>query len=344
MRSAQVRYLRSVERSTVANTEPKSALACIVRILGNDLEPRHDPEQTINCLNFIIDHEQPRERVAKQFIVNRIFNREKELALVDLLEARGLAFQKIEFVAADYARQPLDFGSFGHDEYFQSEAYAKQKPHARAIAVLWALRHKINYAMNLNGARNLAIENGLVAANWVFPFDGQCFVPDVCVDQIVAHGARSKAMPYAIVPMRRVNSNGEALQPAPADGILEEPQIGFSSRASHWFDSERPYGVRDKADTLRALGYPGPWAQWHPRSFEADASVAFSQRYLYDAIQTPLVRLSSGRKRHDNQADNQPRYQARFQAILQTISMLDDTYSVPPERHSRIVVEQFLQC
>src|SRR5690606_3728618 len=80
-------------------------------------------------------------------------------------------------------------------------------------ALEWLYRARNLYAINVNGARNAAIRDGVAAgATWIMPWDGGCFLTAKGFAGIVAATAKRDAR-YVIVPMARTPDNRVLLDP-----------------------------------------------------------------------------------------------------------------------------------
>ena len=109
----------------------------VTRILGNDLPPRHYKKQTLLNLQFILENEPDFQNCKKTYILNRIIDKEVEKEIIDLLELKKQEFIHIPFHLDEYD-------------------------------VSWDSVKKMQKIIELNKARNIAIEEGLKNASWVF--------------------------------------------------------------------------------------------------------------------------------------------------------------------------------
>ncbi len=233
----------------------------LYRIIGNDHQPRHIAGQSRRNVEFILDHEVEFEACEKRWIVNRIVDAGEEAKIIELLEARGQSYLRIPFVAEDYRNIPWDFSTIPAGFLAGKEFDAlPEQDKARVLGALY--RHRNNYLMNNNGARNVALADGRARAKWILPFDGNCFLTEAAWGAIRQAIGRASYLKYFIVPMHRVGSNAELLGNSAPMRPDEEPQILFRRDAEMSFDEARAYGRRPKVELLWRLGVPGPWDGW----------------------------------------------------------------------------------
>lgn len=251
----------------VARELPRSELAgpdtfILYRIIGNDLVPRHTKGQSRQNLRFILDHEPDLPSCEKRFIVNRIFDFAEEEAIIRMLEQARATYVRIPFVLDEYKEQAWDIDGVPL-EYAPFTARFRKLSDAEQGRILMRLyRHKNNYVMNNNGARNLALREGKQLAKWTLPWDGNCFLSGPAWDQILESIRLNGSIPYHIVPMARVTNNSDVLNPAFRPVADEEPQIIFRQDTGEEFDADYYYGRRPKVELLWRLGVPGPWDDW----------------------------------------------------------------------------------
>lgn len=234
----------------------------LYRIIGNDLPPRHQVGQARRNLAFILEHEPHLPGCEKRFVVNRIADNEEERQIVALLEQAGAAYFRIPFSWEEYAQAPLDV--HGVPERYlpgsKRHGWLRHDQQERVQARLY--RHKNNYVMNNNGARNAALDEGRAAAKWVMPWDGNCFLTEHAYAEIREAVRRRPDIPYVLVRMVRLDENLQAFAGDLASQAVAEPQIVFRRDASMGFDWLFPYGRRPKVELLWRLGVPGPWDEW----------------------------------------------------------------------------------
>ena len=240
--------------------EPSSF--ALLRVIGNDLPPRHVAGQSRANLDFILKNEPEFEGCEKIWVVNRVVDPEQRDWFVSRLEEAGRRHEVIPFDLDEYARVPLDFSLMPEPQPLLEDTrpglpddYAE----ARRIAQIHRLKNA--YVMNNNGARNRAIEIGAAAgAKWILPFDGNIIMSaeDWAHLRQATEGAGHAQ--YLVVPMARMGDNARALGPMNPSDAREEPQMAFRRDALLRFDERHPYGRRPKVELFARLGVPGPWS------------------------------------------------------------------------------------
>jgi hypothetical protein len=253
--SALARY-----QASAVTDEPDDFV--LYRIIGNDLPPRHEGGQARRNLAFILEHEPDLPGCEKRFVLNRIVDAEEERQVLALLEQAGVGHFRIPFSWQEYARSPFDAAGVPRRYAPHSKRFGRlrQDQQARVRARLY--RHKNNYAMNNNGARNAALEDGRSIAKWVMPWDGNCFLTRSAYDELRDAVRARPHVPYLLVRMVRLEENCEAFHADIAARPREEPQVVFRRDAAMGFDPGFPYGRRPKVELLWRLGVPGPWDDW----------------------------------------------------------------------------------
>ncbi len=248
---------------------PMAPTFILYRILGNDLPPRHGERQTLENLRFILDREPVFEQCEKRWVINRVADVERETELVALLEEHRQTFLHIPFDLAEYSARFLDADGLP-DAFRPIEiAAGKLPPKGGGYAYEWLYREKNLYAVNVNGARNAAIDDGLRAgAMWIMPWDGACFLTQAGFAAIRELARANQEARYLVVPMARTADNRALLRPDFAPDPVDEPQLVFRRDARDRFDEALRYGHRPKAELLRCLGVPGPWHRWPATAWE----------------------------------------------------------------------------
>jgi hypothetical protein len=290
----------------------------LFRILGNDLPPRHREGQTLENLRFTLANEEPLEGCEKRWIVNRVANSEIERELTTLLSEAGHEFILLPFRLDEYAKVPERKG-------WTKTASWTMSRHWRSRLELHKRRSRLAYVTNLNSARNAAISDGLRSADWVLPWDGNCFMTRSSWQQI-REGIRRSAANYLVVPMARVSSNAEALAQSVPATANEEPQLGFSRKSTERFSPFHIYGRRDKVELLWRLGVPGPWDEWtdDPWDVPRPAHASIAAKYVRAGW---VTRLSSGRSdlEEPGLVAAKERASERTRAILAFLDSLDSS-------------------
>jgi hypothetical protein len=234
----------------------------LYRIIGNDLIPRHRKGQSRANLFFILEHEPELPGCEKRFIVNRIVDPVEESAIIDLLENHGRPYLHIPFSIAEYARQTWDLKGLPEPGYTFSRQFDDLPADFRSRLYKRLYRHKNNYLINNNGARNTALRDGKERAKWVLPWDGNCFLTCEAWQEITDSISARPWHHYAIVPMARVTDHARLKEPGFRPVADQEPQILFRCDSSDVFDEEYYYGRRPKVELLWRIGVPGPWDEW----------------------------------------------------------------------------------
>ncbi len=297
----------------------------LVRIIGNDLPPRHSIGQSRENLDFVLRNEPEFDGCQKLWIVNRIVNKTEEARLIARLDAAGADYEVIPFVAEDYAQVPFDFSPFEQDQVLQSEAFhaLDEVRKARAVAQIHRLRN--GYVMHNNGARNRAIELGRSRAKWILPFDGNGFMTSAdwrrLRDDVTADPERQ----YMVVPMARLGTNEGALDDISPEDAHEEPQIMFRRDAPERFDEAHPYGRRPKVEMLARLGVRGPWNTWPMEPWDL-AGRPVGPGFHRTGRAGLVRRLASGRSDLEtaHRTVSRLRGVARADAIVETLLRADE--------------------
>jgi hypothetical protein len=273
----------------------------LYRILGNDLPPRHGTGQTAANLEFILEHEPALERCEKRWVVNRIADVRAETRIVGLLQDRRQHYLRIPFVESEYLTRRFDFDGMVPDLYFHRARFRARKPRERDKIMEWCYRHKNLYLMNLNAARNAALREGRLLADWVMPFDGACFFTASGWAAVLEAAAHAETAHYLLVPLARVVDSDRLLEPRFEPESLDEPQIAFRKGAGEAFDERLRYGTMSKTALLHRLGVPGPWRRtWLLPWEEIDlAESPEAGRYVQAGW---VARLASGNPEADRDA------------------------------------------
>lgn len=303
------------------------------RILGNDLVPRHKRGQHRDNLAFILRHEPNLPDCTRYWILNRIVDPNQESDLIDLLEDAGEQYIRIPFRWDEYAQIGWDDSWLPEPEYFQSRAFHRLSPEQAATARLRLYRHKNNYVMNNNGARNVALRHGRERGHWILPWDGNCFVNEAAWNDLRTGIEAYPGARYVIVPMQRLTDNQQALTINGPEQATEEPQIVFRHDAREYFDEAQPYGRWPKTELLCRLGVPGRWEYFLHKPW--DLPVPDYSPEAGHFIQAGWVmRLASGRPNAEAAHDRAIWLRAdhRAQAFQRFLAELDA--KIPHKEHS----------
>jgi len=194
---------------------------CLGRIVGNDLPPRHGENQTYLNLKFILDNEQEFENCTKLWIVNRIINRESEASILELLVKHGQTFVHLPFELTSYD-------------------------------LSWDFDQKLNYAIQLNHARNILITEGNKFAKWTVLADGGHFFPSSGWENIRKESDNNSDGLFKISVFRLMKSNTEVYEfNASKYHVENEPIIALRSNSDIRFDEAVAYGRNEKKILLQ---------------------------------------------------------------------------------------------
>lgn len=313
----------------------------LVRIVGNDLYPRHGSGQTLRNLAFILDNEPDFPGCRKVFVLNRIFDEDMGQEAKRLVETHGHEAMALPFFGEEYVARECDTSIFGGDEYFLSDAFASLKENARDRERLWACVAKVHYAMNVNGARNAGLERGRQLGKWTLLLDGGCFARADAIERLRNSLASPPFVPYVVIPMQRLVSNEDAARIEVAPDSAEEPQIAIHACAPKGFDETYPYGLRDKVSLFQRIGVPGPWDRWGNYSWLPKVKRGAAELFMFKHADTSVLRLSSGASVSmlDEKGSHPIRYQSRNKAVLRTLAMLDDRFGSPDKERARRIMD-----
>lgn len=312
----------------------------LARIIGNDLYPRHAEGQMLRNLAFILEHEPDFPGCRKLFVLNRIFEESLRQQAERLVARHDHSALVLPFSGADYAAQACDTSPFGGDGHFLSEEFAAQDEIDKDRERLWACAPKIRYAMNINGARNAALDWGRRQGDWTVMLDGSCFVTAKAWKRLRADMAAPPLAPYLIIPMLRLSSNEEVGRAVPRPNREEEPQIAIHVRARERFDETYPYGLRDKTALLERIGVPGDWMRWRQLPWTPFPTGHSPDRYLYKFARSCVFRLTSGVSAGalERSGASTQRYRSRNKAIFRTLAILDDRFGAPDRDRARRIM------
>lgn len=276
----------------------------LYRILGNDIPLRHGEGQTERALAFVLANEPELPGCEKRFLLNRLVDEDARTRLVAMIEAAGLCWDEIPFVADEYRR--LD-----------------------------TLNAKALYLTNQNAARNRCIELGLADADLVLPFDGQAFFSRQAWLSLTAALALDTAS-YATVPMFRLFANALALENRTGhlreddEHVRTEPQLVFRRDHDVRFNPHLAYGQANKVELLMRIGAPGPWDDWEGElldSIRADVRAAPSRSFGRVRDVGHVFRLESGNPSADR--DMALRAHARYAGLTEFVERVDASLREP---------------
>ena len=309
----------------------------LIRILGNDLLPRHAHDQTLQNLRFILDNEPDFENCRKLFVVNRLFAPEREREIVTILEAAGARYLRLPFLGDEYAATRWTMSGFDTQGFFsRSDRFDRLSQHLQTHARIWACSNQVRYAMNVNGARNLALQWGATVADWTVPLDSNCIFDRAAYNALSESCARRPDLPCRIVPMLRLSDNADFFRDDLPAGE-EEPQLALHRFAGETFDLAFPYGLDDKSHLLKRLEVEGPWQRWKRPPWMPVPGPSLN-RHLFSWTGTAVKRLSSGPQGLEKPSAQPQRYRARNLAILNTIRLLNDMFGTSDPELSQLIL------
>lgn len=192
---------------------------CITRIVGNDLPPRHGPNQQLNNLAFILENEQEFEDAFKLWIINRIITPSAQEALIKKLEQYNQSYHVIPFSLDQY-----DFS--------------------------WGEQRKITYIIQINAARNFALSKSREIANYCALLDGSIFINQQGWSDLIKKSQTNAAPLYKIYTHRLKQKNEEVFTFKAQLYKREEPMIFVELDQPICFNESQPYGQRDKIELL----------------------------------------------------------------------------------------------
>lgn len=310
-----------VQRSEGA--EPTVTLA---RIIGNDLYPRHAEGQALINLQTVLDQEPNRPGWRKLFVFNRCLDASLVAEAVRQVEAAGHTAIVLPFDPDEYRQIRCDASFFGGLHYFQSPEFKVKSINQRNRERLWACAPKIHYLMNINGARNVALDQGRAQSDWTFVLDGSCFVSEEAQRRLQRDLVSAPHTPYLVLAMQRLAGNADLATADVEPNRKEEPQLAFRFDAAESFDPAFPYGMRDKTALLDRLGVPGFWNLWGAMPWLPSSRPRAQERHCYKYASAAVLRLTSGVAAGSLEAPaaQAQRYRSRAEAIFRTLAVVDE--------------------
>ena len=238
----------------------------LLRAIGNDIVPYHQPNQALNILKFILKNEHEYPNLKKHFVLNRIVKKATLDTMVKLLEKHQQNYTIIPFNLTEYQKVPLrfddipDYVDIIHDMKFWINATELE----RRNALDSVLDRKNIYITNANSVRNKMLDIGSrdFGADWILPWDGNCFLtPSAWKNIKQAIDSHGLLFNYFVTPTDHVQVSDEKLLDS-TFGLASdsgEPQIIFHKSAEVKFNRRIRYGKGDKADLLKRFGILGEW-------------------------------------------------------------------------------------
>lgn len=312
----------------------------LLRILGNDLPPRHGPTQTIQNVKFILQHEKNFSSLRKIWLLNRITDERLQFHLLSTLKEAGHEVIVIPFNSGHFARLLPDFSHFGAQDFGPLLSGQILDDYKYTLLLDHAFHGQNKYLMNVNGARNFALEHVASNSDWIMPWDGNCFLHQRAWEEISLCISNATNEKYIIVPMERVTQNESLLDESVTFEALEEPQLIFKSDVLERFDEDLRYGRYSKVEFLRRIAFPGLWDGWDYQPWEnrkwslsTDAG-----RWLRAGW---VARLSSGRDEYDEDPSIQGirrRSNARRTAVRNFIVQQNSSFAKAKAQEQRTLI------
>lgn len=293
----------------------------IYRIIGNSLPPRHGPEDTYSNLQFALENEPDLPSCDKRWVLNRLVDPEIEAKCIKLIRASGQKYHTIPLDKAAYktafldaSGMPKSLNPFVQDSSKSDKALLVQSKE-------WIFRHKSLTAINLNDARNRAIELGRKDALWTLPLDGWCYFTPEAWEGFTENVSKNKDALYGVLPLARLKDNAQLKTMATAAEALDEPQIAFRRDAPDRFYERLRYGNFNKCELLVRLGVPGPWTGWKPAYWDLTPSPeAVAPGRFFVGGWVYRLASSAGNK---VEAHGGTRFIARFEGVRRFTQQLD---------------------
>ena len=186
-----------------------SEIATIWRILGNEMPPRDNHGRRMEVLKEILEQEPELEGAQKWYVVNRLANIPWRRCIVEMLDRHN----------AHYVTVPFDRSIPPNPENLKLRG------------------------VNINNARNLAIQAGHAMTPWSVVLDGDCIFTSEGWSPVIA-AMRENRTKHLSIPHRRE-----------ATGDLAEPMVAFHQTSEERFDESIPFGSGDKLELLYRLGH-----------------------------------------------------------------------------------------
>lgn len=197
----------------------------IFRILSEDSLPRDEIGSRMKVLKFILENEENFDNVTKGWIVNSFIDRNVRQEFIDLLISKGMYVVVVPWARKRYA-----------------EARNRNE--------------KINAAIGINRARNLAIEHGHLISNFTFVLDGDCFFTNrqwQDITEKIEEDQRISQRRHYSVPCSRSTFEHALKSSEPL--LLAEPMPVFRHDSEMKFDESIPFGQGDKLQFLFKLNH-----------------------------------------------------------------------------------------
>ncbi|MGE0723204.1 MAG: alginate lyase family protein [Alphaproteobacteria bacterium] len=226
----------------------------LFRIVGND----PDPDHAIARLRLILRHEPTLPGCEKRWIVDRIADPAREAETLRLIQAAGHAFVHRPFDWAAHAGVPLLLDAVPRDRRVHTRGYEALDPRGRAAVVADLLGARRRHALDRSAARNRALGDGRAIADWVLPWDDDCFLTAAGWRAIV-EAARSGAARHLLVPTVSLADDAMVLDPAFSPTRFGPPLVAFGPGSTETYDEALGEAAATRA-LLASVGSPSPAA------------------------------------------------------------------------------------
>jgi hypothetical protein len=274
------------------NTMLKNYSVAIVRIVGNELPPRHKSGSNLEQLQFILEHEPSHPKVKKIWLLNRIIDATQEKAMIAILQKHRCDYVSLPFDIAQYRDFVL---SKGH-----TLPYSWYRRRSRELLA------KAAFIIEINRARNKAMEIGTKYADWVMPLDGGCCLDTMSMALMLETITRAEREAYAL-PMYRLIDNAHYADFNPKHYPMHESMLLFKHTLQEPFDKNIPYGKGEKLKAMFRL---------FPRSaMKRTAYASFVNDPRYHAGY--VIRLSSGND--EAEGKYRKRVKLRFEGLSRLV-------------------------
>lgn len=296
----------------------------LVRIIGNDLYPRHKKGQSRENVKFILDNEPAYDGCDKLWIVNRIVDSSERDKIISMLKAYDQEYVETKFSEDEYLKIPLETDILPSPGFLNSKEYQELGPEQQARVITAIHRLKNNYVMNNNGARNMALKEGKKRAKWVLPWDGNCYLTPAAWKEIYHDVTQEPWYRHFVVPMARVLSNDDLIQNSMPPDPVEEPQLIFRDDTQEEFNSNFCYGRRPKVELFWSLGIPGKWDRWKDDPWDQQRRGLLPKSRQF-GLAGWVARLYSGMGslEQDSQESFKNRGLVRQEAVISTLREID---------------------
>lgn len=299
----------------------------IYRIIGNALPPRHGPRDSIDHLQQFLENETSLADCENRWLLNRFVDPDVEARCIELIEQKGDAYHVIPFDRIAFRASFLDASGMPRD-YNPMIANLPTDSVVISQVVEWTTRHKSQQLININQARNVALDLGHKDAEWTIPLDGSCYFTKESWELFVSRIDASPEALYGIIALKRL-SQGQ--KPELIGGETYEPQIAFHRQAPDRFDERLRYGSRNKAELLVRLGVPGEWHIWNGAAWDNETPLTAKAPGRY-VTASCVFRAAPGAE-SVVELSNQNRFIARFSGVRALSFRVDSELLYEKVRH-----------